>query len=118
MTTTSESQISIFLAMRTAIFVYQAIETSAPNNPKMSLNTKMSKLTQTHVTTPPDSQIPLCFVIQSAISEILAICHFLLGTMVIFDRCVSYEIRIFKIQRSIFCVILRETISKNLVEKN
>ena len=49
------------------------ISTSAPNDPKMTLNTKRSKIRHihVHVTTTPDSQMSLCFALWPASFELI-----------------------------------------------
>ena len=64
---TAESKISIRFAL-TCHF-----ETSVPNDPKIILNTKRSKVPHIHVTGTPESQISLHFSLLPAICELQAI---------------------------------------------
>ncbi len=55
-----QSQISLSLTLRTAVFELQAsFETTPHNDPKMTLNSKMSNVPHTQVITIPESQISL-----------------------------------------------------------
>ncbi len=49
------------------------VETSAPNNLKMTLNTKRPKVSHIHVKTTLESQIAVCFTLRLAIVELQAI---------------------------------------------
>ncbi len=48
-------------------------ETSPPNDPEITLNTKRSNVSHIHVTATPDSQISVSFALRPAVSEHQAI---------------------------------------------
>ena len=58
-TSTPEAHISFRFALRPVVFVIGHFEISAPNDPKMTLNTKRSKISHIHVTGTPPRPVPI-----------------------------------------------------------
>ncbi len=69
----SESQISVSHSTASHFQVTGHFDTSAPNDPKMTLNTKRSKEPLIHVPSTPEPKISIHFALQSAVFQVQAI---------------------------------------------